>query len=146
MRILLALLAAALLALPSTLAVPEQSFRYVAGTHQQYPAGVPLKGICSVTHDPRAPFTLAVGGVCTIPVVAGESVTVTAVDDVHGADVRFSLRFMLTYPVNGNVYENLRCAAPIEATGSVTAAVPEGCNAMDILVYLGATTGTLHVS
>ena len=146
MRILLAILAVALLALPSTLAVPEQTFRYVAGTHQQYPAGVPLKGLCSVTYDPRAPFTLAVGGVCTIPVVAGETVNVAAVDDVHGSDVRFSLRFMSVTIVNENIYQNVRCAPPIEATGSVSATVPAGCNAMDILVYLGATTGTLHVS
>ncbi|HWH09429.1 MAG TPA: hypothetical protein VNX21_09535 [Candidatus Thermoplasmatota archaeon] len=144
MRIVLPMLAAALLALPAIQAVPEQTFTYVAGTHQRYPAGIPLRGLCSVTESPHV--NLVVGGVCTIPVAAGETVRVAAVDDVQGANVQFSLRFMSVTIVNDNVYENVRCAPPVEATGSVSAVVPAGCNAIDILLYLGATKGTLHVS
>lgn len=145
MRIVLPLLAVALLALPSSLAVTDETYVYVGGTHAQYPAGVPLKGICSVTTTPYAPSPIAEGGVCSIPVTAGETVHLAAVDEVLGSNVQFSVRFMTVTIVNENIYENVRCAPPIEATGTFTGTVPDGCNAVDVLFYVGSTTGTLHV-
>lgn len=144
MRAALALLVA-LSALPLAVAFEPQAVRYVGGFSQLDPAGHELSGPCG-THTTPDGETVAVGGVCGVAVATGETVTVDVVDDVLGPDVAFSVWLVKVEHVGDGVVVVSRCAPRVDAVGSVTVTVPEGCSELHVRLDVGATTGTLALS
>lgn len=111
------LLSAALIVVPTALAADVEEYRYAE---------------CDV--PALAP---AIGSLCGIEVAPGEEVRISVSDEMNGA-IGFFLRF------EGEA--SLECAAPaIDAEGSITIVVPEGCSALDVSIGPEGTLGSIRV-
>lgn len=129
-------------ALPSTLAMEEQSWRYVAATETtpRHRSG------CSTYEN--LDVRVAVGGACLVPVTPGESVRIRVVDDLRGADVGFDAAFatIVETPLVIVMLQSVTdCGSIVTATGAVDLVVPDGCTHLDVRLLAGATTGTLSI-